>query len=272
MPPKEQMGLTADFSPIAARYDATRDLPEEILLTCYDRLIERGLFPGRGTILDAGCGTGQLSLSLAARGCEVHGIDISQEMVGIALSKLRPDWRAYYRAGDVRDLPYADSSFDAVVVSKLFQHIEDWQAACRELIRVARPGAPVVQINERGAFGDSVRRFFSRRAEELGFPARHLGLDPHSEAEIDAFMASAGCEVIPVAMSDLRWEIAIRYGEAIERLRQRLFAEFWRLPVEVHDRLLADAAAWVDAQPEGGKTVERLRPYLVVAVFRAPSG
>jgi hypothetical protein len=49
MPPEDQIESTVDFSPIAARYDATRDLPEEILLICYDRLIERGLFPGRGT-------------------------------------------------------------------------------------------------------------------------------------------------------------------------------------------------------------------------------
>jgi SAM-dependent methyltransferase len=177
----------------------------------------------------------------------------------------------HIQAGDVRDLSYADGSLDAVVVSKLFQHIEDWQAACRELIRVARPGAPVVQINERGAFGNSVRRFFSRRTEELGFPARHLGLNPHSEAEIDAFMASAGCEVIAVDMSDLQWEIALGYGEAVERLRQRLFAEFWRLPAEVYDRLLADTTAWIEAQPEGGKTVERLTPHLVGEVFRTPS-
>jgi SAM-dependent methyltransferase len=273
MSSKDQMGLTADFSPIAARYDATRDLPEDVLLAGYDRLIEGGLFPGRGTILDAGCGSGQLSLPLAARGYEIRGIDISQAMVAIAQSKAHPDWCARYWTGDVRDLPYTDGSFDAVIVSKLFQHIADWQAACRELIRVARPGAPVVQLNERGAFGNSVRRFFSRRADELGFPAHHLGLNPHTNAEITAFMASVGCEVIPVDMSDLRWEVAISYGEALARLRERLFAEFWRLPVEAYDRLLADTTAWVEAQPEGGETVERLRPYLVVEVFRtAPIG
>jgi hypothetical protein len=49
-----------------------------------------------------------------------------------------------------------------------------------------------------------------------------------------------------------------------------VFAEFWRMPAEVYDRFLADTTAWVDAQPEGGETVERLRPYLVVAVFRTP--
>jgi SAM-dependent methyltransferase len=271
VPEKELFGPARDFSPIAARYDATRELPRDILLTCYDRLSEGDLFPRQGTILDAGCGTGQLSLPLAAQGYEVHGIDISQEMVEIAQSKARPTWRVHYRTGDVRGLPYADARSDAVVVSKLFQHIKDWRAACRELIRVMRPGAPIVQINERGAFGNAVRRFFAERAEELGFPGRHLGLNPHSEAEIDAFMASQGCRVTSLDMSDLRWEVALAYGEAVERLRNRLFAEFWCLPADVYDRVIADAIAWVDAQPGGRKTVERLEPYLVVKVFRTPS-
>src|SRR4051794_12212840 len=89
MMPKAPLGRVSDFSPIAARYDATRDLPERSLLACYDRLVEGGLFPARGAVLDAGCGTGQVSLPLAARGYEIRGIDISKEMVEIARAKLR---------------------------------------------------------------------------------------------------------------------------------------------------------------------------------------
>ena len=171
-------GPASDFSGIASRYDATRDLPLECLLACYARLIERGLLPARGRILDAGCGTGQVSLPLAEQGYDVHGIDISAEMIGIAQAKVRPGMRAHYAVGDVRDVPFDSGSVDAVVVSKLFQHIEDWKSACRELIRVARPGACIIQINERGAFGNAVRRYFARRADELGYAGRYLGLNP----------------------------------------------------------------------------------------------
>jgi hypothetical protein len=34
-------GITSDYSRIASRYDATRDLPDQQLIACYDRLFEQ---------------------------------------------------------------------------------------------------------------------------------------------------------------------------------------------------------------------------------------
>lgn len=258
---------SSDFSSIAERYDATRGISERCLTACYGRLRDAGLFPRAGIVLDAGCGTGQISAGLATGGYDVVGVDISEAMLRIAQSK----WPGRYFVSDVQALPLTSGLFDAVVVSKLFQHVGNWQAACRELIRVAKPGAPIVQINERGAFGNAVRRWFSRRADECGFTSRFLGLNPHSRAEITGFMAGQGCTVLAPPMSDLGWETTISYGEALSRIEQRLYAEFWYLPPEVHDGLVADTAAWVDAQPEGRRTIQRLSPYLVTEVFRTSS-
>jgi ubiquinone/menaquinone biosynthesis C-methylase UbiE len=258
---------SSDFSSIADRYDATRGIPKRDLAACYDRLREAGLFPTCGIVLDAGCGTGQISSGLQMGGYDVLGADISEAMLRIAQSR-RP---ACYFVSDVQALPVKSGSFDAIVVSKLFQHVGNWQTARRELIRVAKPGAPIVQINERGAFGNAVRRWFSRRADELGFSSRFPGLDPHTRADITAFMAAQGCSVVVAPpMPELRWETTISYGEALSRIAQRLYAEFWCLPPEVHDRLVAATAAWVDAQPEGRGTIQHLSPYLAVEVFRTP--
>jgi ubiquinone/menaquinone biosynthesis C-methylase UbiE len=260
-------GLTSDYSAIAARYDATRELPEEKLLASYTRLVEQSLFPRAGRILDAGCGTGQVSLPLAARGYDVHGIDISKTMTVLAQSKVQPNWRAHYAEGDVRSIAADDNSFDAAVVSKLFQHVQDWQQACKELIRVVRPGAAIVHINERGAFGNAVRRTFSRKADALGFVHRYAGLDPHGGKELTAFMTAQGCQPVRTDMSDLQWAATISYREALDRIEERLFAEFWRLPADIYDRLIADTLAWIEAQPDGLDTVDHLKPYLVVEVF-----
>ena len=83
-------------------------------------------------------------------------------------------------------------------------------------------------------------------------------------------MKAEGCEAIPFDASDVRWTIDISYGEAFARLQDRLYAEFWYLPEAVHDQLLSETIAWIDAQPEGRSTINHLSPYLVVEVFRRP--
>jgi SAM-dependent methyltransferase len=261
---------TSDFSRIAENYDSTRTLPEKTLMACFQRLMGAGVLPAHGTILDAGCGTGQASLPLAALGYQILGIDVSPTMAALAQSKVRPGWRADYRVGDVRCIDAEDDSFDAAVVSKLFQHVEDWRQACRELTRVVRPGACIVQVNERGAFGNAVRRTFTRRANECGFGSQYVGLNPHADgdAELVSFMRSLGCVLPVVELPHLHWETSISFGEALARLQERLFAEFWYLPHSIYQELLASTRAWIEAQPEGSDTVQRLTPYLDVKIFR----
>jgi ubiquinone/menaquinone biosynthesis C-methylase UbiE len=257
------LGATNDFSPIAARYDATRFIPMAVLGTCYDRLIRAGALPPAGTLLDAGCGTGQISLPLAARGYAICGVDVSADMLAIARSK---GPMACFAVADVRALPARDGAFDAVVASKLFMHVGDWQNACRELLRVLQPGACLVHVADRGAFGNAVRKQFSAHADAIGFGDRYLGV--RDLAPVAEFLVAQGCEMMPVEAADLRWERRIRHGDMLDQLGERLFAEFWHLPTAVYAGILADTARWVDAQPSGRDTVETLAPWLSVEAFR----
>ena len=260
------LGATNDFSSIAARYDATRGIPEPLLASCFERLVEAAALPPSGFVLDGGCGTGQISLPLAARGYEICGFDVSLAMVRVARSKCRAGWSARYSVADVRSLPVKDGACDAVIVSKLFQHVGNWQIACRELLRVLRPGACLIQVNERGAFGNAVRKHFAARAEKLGFTQRFPGLSP--AADLGEFMLAEACERAPADLSVLRWEKCVSHGDALSELEEGLFAEFWRIPGESYAGILADTARWIDRQPHGRGTVERMQPYLSAAVFR----
>lgn len=62
----------------------------------------------------------------------------------------------------------------------------------------------------------------------------------------------------------------MRYGDAWDQLRERLFAEFWCLPDAAYDQILADTADWIEAQPDGRDTIVETRPYLSADLFRKP--
>lgn len=92
------------------------------------------------TILDIGCGTGQLLLDIRDR-CEevrLHGLDLCPGMVRTARQLLGAE--PVLVVGDSGCLPFADRSMDVVVCTHSFHHYPDQAAVLREMARVLRPG------------------------------------------------------------------------------------------------------------------------------------
>ena len=116
-----------------------RALHDKVLCTLRRRLSGR---PGLA-LLDAGCGTGGLLGILHARfpDWSLHGIDISETAVAYA-RKASP---AEIRQGSVTELPYADSSFDAIVSTDVMYHrLVDPHAMLEQCCRVLKPGGLLV--------------------------------------------------------------------------------------------------------------------------------
>ena len=92
---------------------------------------------GAATVLDVGCGDGQLSRLAAGLGATVIGVDPTWGCVRVAAE--RAGGPAFVRA--VSDgLPLRDASFDAVVVCLVFEHVDALDASIAEIARVLRPG------------------------------------------------------------------------------------------------------------------------------------
>jgi len=124
---------SSDYTPVAPWYDSTRSMPEGLLAECFDRVqAATGLHPP-ARVLDAGCGTAQLSTPLMAAGFDVVGLDVSAAMLEVARRKVQPGWNAQFEVGDVRSMNFPDRHFDATVVAKLFQHVTDWATAVDEI-------------------------------------------------------------------------------------------------------------------------------------------
>ncbi len=78
------------------------------------------LLPENPIVLDVGCGPGNTSAYLLQKGCDVRGIDISDEMLKIARQKV-PLGRFSHM--DMRHLGYPDSTFDGILAAYSLIHI-----------------------------------------------------------------------------------------------------------------------------------------------------
>ena len=89
------------------------------------------------SILDIGCGDGQISRMMAATGAEVVGIDPTWNQISVAHA--RGGGARYLRSAADR-LPFPSGRFDAAVACLVFEHIDAVDAAIAEVARVLRPG------------------------------------------------------------------------------------------------------------------------------------
>lgn len=95
--------------------------------------------------LEIGCGPGRLMKPLSRYFGEIHGVDVSDEMIRLAREKLAGIPHAHAHASSGADLAaFADGSFDFVYSYAVFQHIPDREVVfsyLREAHRVMKDGA-----------------------------------------------------------------------------------------------------------------------------------
>lgn len=94
--------------------------------------------------LEIGCGPGRLIKPLAHHFAEIHGVDVSDEMIRLARLRLAGVRNAHVHATSGADLSqFADATFDLVYSYAVFQHIpsrEVVMAYLRETQRVLKTG------------------------------------------------------------------------------------------------------------------------------------
>jgi SAM-dependent methyltransferase len=129
-------------------------------------------------ILDLGCGDGQLTERIAAKGAIVTGIDASSQMVAAARAR-----GIAAQEGSAESLPFADRYFDAVFSNAVLHWVRGQDAMMTEVHRVLRPGGRFVA--EMGGHGNiaAIRVAFAAVLAHLGFDelGRHDNYFPTSD-------------------------------------------------------------------------------------------
>ncbi|MGA3345881.1 MAG: methyltransferase domain-containing protein [Terracidiphilus sp.] len=119
------------------------------------------------SILDLGCGNGQLTQRIAATGARVVGVDLSKEMLAAARSR-----GIDVHEGRAESLPFADCSFDAVFSNAALHWVRDQDEMMAQVHRVLKSSGRFVA--EMGGHGNvaAIRVAFTAVLARHGFSDR----------------------------------------------------------------------------------------------------
>jgi len=159
----------------------------------------------RDKVLDVGCSVGAHSRPLARFGCVVRGLDNSVQLVHEF--NARADQEGLDRAmcfahvGDATALPYATSSFAAVLLIEVLEHVQNTNAVLSEVSRVLRPGGHICLAVP------------TKHTEEL-FSKMHPGWFMNSghvkvfaTKELLALLLECGFRIVAVKKENFEWSL-----------------------------------------------------------------
>lgn len=121
--------------------------------------------PPGASLLDVGCGGGQLLLAVHALRPDLRltGLDLAPGQIQRARARTREaSVAADFHEGSALQLPFGVESFDAVVSVASIKHWPDQALGLREIHRVLRPGGSMLVVEvDRGCQMEDVRDFTS---------------------------------------------------------------------------------------------------------------
>jgi len=178
--------------------------------------------PTRRRILDAGCGTGELTRVLAEEsGGRVVGADVDSGLLAVAAEHV-PVVRA-----DAGRLPFGDGAFDLVVCQALLINLPDPERAVREFARASSELVAAVEPDNGAVTVDSTvdaEPPLARRARRRFLDG--VETDVTLGAGTRGVFESAGLEVVSTTRYDHEITVAPPYSSAaVESARRKVTGE-----------------------------------------------
>ena len=153
-----------DFGKIAHRHDRWYQTRRG---AWYDRMEKEAvaaLLPGARDgpkLLDVGCGTGHWSQYLAAKGYNVTGVDVSEQMIQIARGKDIANSRFFIADGE--NLPFADNHFDVVTAITSLEFMAHPKQVLSEMVRCVKKPNGTLIIGTLNALSPYIKEKIRRR-------------------------------------------------------------------------------------------------------------
>lgn len=139
--------------------EADHGLRDPDVRASWREVLLSALPPAPARIADLGCGTGSLTVLLAAEGYEVHGVDLSPRMLAAAEAKLTQapfPTPATLTQGDAAFPPLEPSSVDVVLARHVLWALPDPAAVVGRWTQLLRPGGRLVLVEGRWETGAGI--------------------------------------------------------------------------------------------------------------------
>jgi ubiquinone/menaquinone biosynthesis C-methylase UbiE len=142
--------------------------------------------------LDVGTSTGNYAMALARTGARVTAIDISKPMLEKAQTRIQTELPAEQaqlitlEQANAEALPYADSSFDGVVLGATLNEFNSTRIGLLECARVLKPGGKIFMMylsQSEVAWGRAIQFLFE--IGQIRFPNREMVRSTLAEAGLE---------------------------------------------------------------------------------------
>jgi SAM-dependent methyltransferase len=178
----ERLVRRLTFGAAARAYDAIRPgYPPRLVKA----LIVRAGLGSASTVLEIGCGTGQLTRDLVRTGCAILCLEPSSELAGFARRNLAPFPRVEVREELFETFKVAAGTFDLVVAATSF-HWLDPETRCDKACRTLRAGGVIAILTNvhRGplsGFCERVQDLYRVLAPDLAQAGARSETEPGSD-------------------------------------------------------------------------------------------
>lgn len=191
--------------------------------------------PAGSTLLDVGCAGGETTLGLHRAGYRMAAVESDPALVE-ALRRKPGACGVDVRHGDATAMPFADQSFDGVLLIEVVEHVHDTERLLAEIARVLKPGGRLCV----GLPTAYTERLYWRLHPEYASNATHVtifGLE-----RLRRHLDEAGFDIVAVETKNLLPAVSW-FFHALLRSRSdhtgTIFDHLWvdRLLTRVHERM-----------------------------------
>jgi SAM-dependent methyltransferase len=130
------------FNEVAALYDEVRPgYPPAII----EAAIARAALPSGGSILEIGCGTGQITVPFAKRGYRMLALEPGEGLAALAIRNCRPYAQVAVLQSSFEAWPAPGEVFDMVLSAQAFHWIAP-DVGCAKAASVLKPGGAIALV------------------------------------------------------------------------------------------------------------------------------